>query len=275
LEFYWFNLKLGLGTDYTRYLEYPKVLEFLEIPSQTSQTLLDVGSGRRGQFPLFLAHKFRQLTVYSTDPREDFMEQMRLVKKLGLEEDVQSKRLRLQQVDVLAPAFDGERFDRISCISTIEHIPGNQDTKAIQNMAKLLKPNGLLVLSIPFNTYRYADVYQRSRAYAVPGKAENGNRHFFERIYDPQTLQERLISPSGLTLEKQYYFGEPGFSLGRWMHRGAKGKDLVARIVFKSYLLHLLIPFLSPLFLKEIAPDSYDTEDWSGVGTILRLRKSN
>jgi SAM-dependent methyltransferase len=276
LSFYLFNLRLGQGTDYTRYFEYPKALQMLDIEREQRLSLLDVGSGRRGQFPLFLASKFPNLSVCCSDPRNDFKDQMQSVKKLGLNAALDSGQLRLESMDILSPTFPDESFDRITCISTVEHIPEDGDTVALRNMARLLRPGGLLVLSVPFNWYRNGENYSVGPTYPVPGSPGGDailGRHFFERIYDPKSLQARLVAPSGLHPEKVVYFGEPGFSFGRFIHEGYRGKRLIPRVLFRLRLAHLSVPLTAPLFLKEIEPTSYDAEDWSGVGVLVSLRK--
>jgi SAM-dependent methyltransferase len=53
-------------------------------------------------------------------------------------------------VDILNP--DGklqERYDAITCISVLEHIENH--ARAVQNMAELLKPGGILILTTPFS----------------------------------------------------------------------------------------------------------------------------
>jgi 2-polyprenyl-3-methyl-5-hydroxy-6-metoxy-1,4-benzoquinol methylase len=278
LSFYVFNLRLGQGTDYTRYFEYPKALEMLAIGDVERLSVLDVGSGRRGQFPLFLAAKFPQLSVCSSDPREDFGEQKESVKKLGLQAALNSGRLRLEAMDIQSPIFPDETFDRVSCISTVEHIPEEGDSTAMRNMGRLLKPMGLLVLSVPFNSYRNGEIYRRERAYPVPQRqgsnAVSLRRHFFERVYDEESLNRRIIGPSGLELEQIVYFGEPGFSFGRFMHHGFRKKGVLATLLFASRLVHLSIPLTSSLFLRQIEAQAFDAEDWSGVGVLLSLRKT-
>jgi len=276
LSFYWFNMRLGQATDYTRYFEYPRALELLEIEPGRPLSLLDVGSGRLGQFPLFLASRFPFLSVCSSDPRDDFSEQRRHITRLGLDQALQTGRLRLEQMDILSPVFGESSFDRITCISTIEHIPEAGDSEAIRQMARLLKPSGRLVLSVPFNFFRSGDLYRPERAYAIGGEPNlpNRGRQFFERVYDASSFQERLLVPSGLRLERAIYFGEPGFSFGRFIHRGYRKHDAFPNLLLKMRAIQVLIPWISGVFLKEISEQDYDAEDWSGVGMLVSLKKN-
>ncbi len=274
--FYVWNLRLKHGTDYTRYFEYPKAVEMMSVEVGDRLSLLDVGSGRLGQFPLFLASSFPQLSICASDPRDDFREQLEYVEKLGLQSALASGRLRLESMDILAPIFPDQTFDRITCISTLEHIPGEGDTTAIRNMARLLKPGGLLVLSVPFNRYHNGEIYRAERMYAVGGgdggQAASNGRYFFERIYDEPSLRCRLLEPSGLQIERTVYFGEPGYSFGRFIHAGYYQGRTLPKLLLKSRVVQILMPWLSPMFLKEITPEQFDAEDWSGVGVLIALR---
>ena len=92
-------------------------------------------------------------------------------------------------------------------------------------------------------------------------------------MYDPTAFQQRLLEPSGLSLERTIYFGEPGFSFGRFIHRGYTKRDLIPRLLLKMRAIQILIPWISGAFLKEISEQDYDAEDWSGVGMLVSLRK--
>ena len=106
-------------------------------------------------------------------------------------------------------------FDKILCISTIEHIW--DDTKAIQEMARTLKPHGILAITCPFSICYSQNPYKPGldSLYADAG-----------RIYTKETLFSRLINPSGLSLVGGY-----GFSLSpkewRSHHFPSQAEDFV------------------------------------------------
>ena len=56
----------------------------------------------------------------------------------------------------------GSLFDRIFCISTLEHLPKNDIQKALKEFARKLAPNGLVIISVdyplidPENLFRVA-----------------------------------------------------------------------------------------------------------------------
>ncbi|GAB4483178.1 MAG: hypothetical protein Kow00124_32470 [Anaerolineae bacterium] len=105
--------------------------------------------------------------------------------------DGRSGRVRWQHQDATALTLPDESFDRVVCISVIEHIP--DDRAAIREMARVLRPGGLLALTTPCGP-----------AYQQPGdhphhKDETGRwTGDLDRVYSAEALQERLVGPSGL-----------------------------------------------------------------------------
>lgn len=73
-------------------------------------------------------------------------------------------------------AFDAGEYDIVLCKSTIEHLPGDDDVASMREMARVLRPGGLLLL-----TTDTAETFRRCRGH----------------YYDEAALYERLIEPSG------------------------------------------------------------------------------
>ena len=88
-----------------------------------------------------------------------------------------------------------------------EHIhPANGgDIAASKNVTQLLKPEGIFSFSVPyykkaFREYKHGDVYAT--------KAISGEKTFFQRFYDEESLNRQIIEPTGLTLLEKKYLGE-------------------------------------------------------------------
>jgi 2-polyprenyl-3-methyl-5-hydroxy-6-metoxy-1,4-benzoquinol methylase len=80
--------------------------------------------------------------------------------------------------DIKDPALS-QRFDLITCISVLEHIP--EHTLAVRNMIRLLNPGGYLVLTVPYSEDRYIpDVYQIPTSMGY-GKGERYVTQVFSR----------------------------------------------------------------------------------------------
>lgn len=198
------NASLGAGRkirglDYVRCLEFPLVYENLEL--EPGMKLLDAGS-RTSIFPLFLVSR-DAIEVHATDLDPTVDNLNTLAREMG---DIPGT-LVVKQADLRALPYDDNTFDRITIISVIEHVPETGDTEGIRELARVLKPGGKLIVTVPFGmTERdfFLDETVYSEDYA-------GKPVFFQRHYTPQTLEERLIQPSGLRVETLRYFGEAGF----------------------------------------------------------------
>jgi SAM-dependent methyltransferase len=164
---------------------------------------------------LWLAAK-SQLDLTATDIMDGFIPQARyLLGRLGLAEEI-GGRLRLETQDARALAYADGTFDAAYSISVVEHIPDDGDSRALREIARVLRPGGRLSLTVPFAT-RYAeewvgrDVFERRR--------RSAERLFFQRRYDTAALEKRIIAPSGLREVERAYFGEPALRFDRYWNR--------------------------------------------------------
>ena len=108
-----------------------------------------------------------------------------------------AKNTRVITGDVLTTEWPPASFDAVVAISTIEHIglgcydaPVDEagDTKTMQRIAEWLKPGGVCYFDVP---------YRPHGPYAV---------HSNFRAYDPEHLDARLLTPSGLKKEYAQVF---------------------------------------------------------------------
>ena len=154
-----------------RRTEYPWAINNGELDKPMK--ILDVGSGI-SIFPIYLASKGHE--VYSIDFDEILMN--RVSPELSKQAGVNVKYL---VGDATKIDFKDESFDRVFCISTIEHLEEekingkyinfhkkNLDVKAIKEMFRVLKPGGILVLTFDWSesideqrSYKLDDIYDR------------------------------------------------------------------------------------------------------------------
>jgi SAM-dependent methyltransferase len=253
LSYMWATRRYGLvhwlfgGADYSRAVEYPLTARLLQ--ARAGERLLDVGSGRRGEFAA-LARR-AGLEVTAIDERDD----------VGAEAADGS--LRFQRADARELPFEDGSFDRITAISTIEHIPEGDD-RAMAELARVLRPGGRLVVTVPFNPLKRADLYIRGGVYG-----REGERVFFERVYDEDELERRLIAPTGLRLVERIYLGEPGVRLSR-LYYSPRG---LARRVRHRIPWGPLFPLLAHRYFRPVRPEDFDIDDWSGVAAVLAFEK--
>ncbi len=202
--------------------EYYKIAEMrftVECLVSQKRTILDLGSGRSG-LPTFLVR--RNHTVVSAElDRHALSVQNRLAQRLP------APRLSTATANFLSLPFRDESFDAISLISTIEHVPGDGDIQTIRSLSRYLKPGGDLIVTVPaesqpseqWTAHTIGHIYGEA-------KSQNGASGFL-RVYDPRSLRERLIIPSGMKLIRLAYFGETSewgwFGLGRnWIGRNGR-----------------------------------------------------
>jgi len=155
--------------------------------------IADIGT-ENSCLPLYLAARYN-ITAYGLDYYfgewgEKFMLPVLLKcknEKFNLEVKSTNKntisQIIYKQEDAQSLTFDDDFFDMITCVSTIEHI--ENDSLAMEEMGRVLKPGGLLYMTFPFN-HDYVE---------KPPELHSN------RIYDMKTLFSRIIIPSKLDVK--------------------------------------------------------------------------
>lgn len=82
--------------------------------------------------------------------------------------------LTIEKVDMQNLKYKNASFDKVVCISSIEHVPN--DRQAIKEMMRVLKPDGSLLLTTEFND-------------SSPRKVDDPDGSFY-RIYDNKQIEE-------------------------------------------------------------------------------------
>lgn len=91
-----------------------------------------------------------------------------------------------------------ERFDAVTCISVLEHIPDHR--AAFSGMLERLEEGGHLLLTVPYNERRFVEDVYSTR----PG-ARSGKRRSICRVYSRAQLDEWLRGNPGRIIEQEYY----------------------------------------------------------------------
>ena len=126
-----------------RRLEYSLALEVLLKHLKPGSRYLDAGSGAT---PLawIMAKNGVQSEASDFNPR--------LVQDLiSFNPDaVYGSSVKLERQDLTQTTYADNTFDAVSCISVIEHIPAPGDQASVKEMLRILKPGGVLVLTLDY-----------------------------------------------------------------------------------------------------------------------------
>ena len=195
-----------------RYFEFDYVNANLQ--SITNNKILDVSSPYL--FGFYQSSKINSDYFYINPDLRDLNNVISLSKKIKFRANYVAK-----SIDALSLPFPDIFFDCIISISVIEHIKDDGDSSAIREIWRVLKPGGYLILTFPVKKDYEIEYRNRDEYNLKSGK--NSDQYFFQRIYNKQKIEERLLScinnyqiidPKifGVT-EKEFYTGYKK----RWM----------------------------------------------------------
>ena len=171
-----------------------------------NQKVLDIGVG----YGVYLRNICENVGQYvGIDPEEI---NLKKVKKQIIFENVEV----IQNVAEFLP-FEENSFDNIVMIEVLEHV--NTDKKAIQEIFRVLKPGGSLVITapnklFPFEThgFRIGSHNYSTRGFGfpfLPYFPDFLRKHFANaNVYSPQKIK-KMLENEGFTIQKIAYLG-PG-----------------------------------------------------------------
>ena len=231
------------GIDYYRGIEYPATLALLNNQDRKNYNietkLLDIGSL---DAPISLCFAARGYKVYALDINKRVLKLENTAKKLGI------SNLRSVVADATKLPFGDNFFDIVTAISTIEHILPieNGDTIAMKEIGKVLKPNSMAIITVPYKN-KFSEDW---KYHPVHGK-------YLTRSYDEDSVHSRLIKPSGLFVSKIFYFCD----------------DIGFYKIWYKLLIYLLSP-VSYLFARGFLKLSVKPINARGIIMILEKKKN-
>ena len=229
---------LSQGINFYRCWEFPLVLSYFRLDSTIR--LLDVGA-YRSIFPWVLASRGCEVHVVDIDP--EVAVQKRYGRYLGRGDDPVG-RVYVTVQDATVTSFQDDFFDLILNISAVEHFPGDGDIEFVREANRILKPGGRLFLS-----FGIGEEYREWRW-----------EWLFCRTYDKEALQKRIVEPSGLGVEAEFYFeDEKTRRFTEWWFR----LPLVLRNGLLGWMQR---PLYERLYLKDRAKEG----DAYYLGLVLR-----
>ena len=227
--------------------------------------VLDVGSGA-SILPSYLLST--GAFVHASDMDDYVMGQGAICRgnKTIKEEDL--ARLTVDVEDIRGTDYPDCHFDRIIMLSMVEHIHFGDDSRAMREAARILKPGGRVVLTFDVARDAHELVYQfpgslgftmddirsiREEVRRDPSRRlqedftvlKKGHHPGYTRFYNERTMMECLVRPSGLDLVEHGYYGDGTFVIRAFFDRRR----------FVEYL-YWLQPILSVLLCKKFdGPD--------------------
>jgi SAM-dependent methyltransferase len=225
--------------DFVRWREFDFALRAIKRHMRSPRYVLDISSPKL--LPLTVASELRGCKVLSTDILEREVNWVRMAgDRLGL------GNLTTRTLDARETPFRSNLFDLITSVSVFEHIAPERggEIPAIREVARVLAPGGVAILTVPFSRQYFADyqcgtVYERSSMDQEP--------IFFQRFYDLDMLQQNIIAASGLDLLSLRFIDERHFS--KDPHR--RVAHFVNGSQRQTFWFGPMYPLLSHLFLSQ------------------------
>jgi len=177
-------IRVVVPLDPSRYLELPETQR--ELALRPGERVLDLASPKL--LAVVLARAGAE--VVSVDQLEAEIDAWR---KLTAGEP----RLELTVGDGRALRFEDASFDAAYSVSVLEHIPEPGDEEALRELARVMRPGGRVVVTLP-HARAYREDWRDAPVYADQGGA--GGRHFFQRWYDAARVERLVAAAPGLEL---------------------------------------------------------------------------
>jgi SAM-dependent methyltransferase len=171
------------------------------------------------------------------------------------------RRLTLETADGTALAYPDQSFDAAYSVSVIEHIPGDGDAQAMSELARVLRPGALLVLTFPYRK-QFEDEFVEHDLY---GTRFEGEPIFFCRHYSGDAVHERLLASGAFDVVEQVLWRKEGVP---------QAQARAHRIIPSGWPIgHLLGPVLPLLGRRAMRPGTVNDPAPNNVlGLALRRR---
>lgn len=192
--------RLALPVSYWRSREFAYAWRQLDL--WPGSRVLDLGSPK--DLAVMLA-RHRGFRVVATDILPEAIALSRRYASAQGREGFSRGRVYSEVQDGRALTYADGVFDAAYSVSVLEHIPERGDTAALRELIRVVKPGGIVVVTVPFDrTYRETfvagPVYERKPVGAEPV--------FFERHYDETALAERLLPSDIADVVDLRFWGE-------------------------------------------------------------------
>ncbi len=176
-------VRVVVPLDPSRYLELPWALE--RLGAKPGQRVLDLAGPKL--LSVLLARQGVRVTAVDQLERE-------IATWQALAGDVPELELRV--ADGRALPFEDDSFDHACSISVLEHIEEPGDAEALRELARVVRPGGRVLVTLPHAT-AYREDWRDAPVYA---NEPAGGRTFFQRWYDSARVDALVAAAPELEL---------------------------------------------------------------------------
>ena len=216
------NARLHKPTFYiTRYTEFPVALS--SMAPNIHEILIDIGCGK-SPFSLFLSFYDKKITasdISFTDLND--------LKTSSGNYYPKAKLPFFTCADSQSLPFKTASFDKLFCISVLEHLPGESDKNTISEALRILKPGGKAFFS-----------FEMDETFCEEKIENSGDRSDYCKRYSKKNITELFFNRPDFAIAEEGIFT-------RFL--GIRKFYKMNRPVWNHLLLDWIQPFFAPLFM--------------------------
>ncbi len=241
-----FDEWLRAPMNYVRIIETPLTISLIDLKEE--HKILDISSPKL--LALYLgANGFPEITI--SDVEDYFIEDFKIyAKNFGFSP-------RIETFDATNIPFGDNSFDRVFSISALEHVADNGDREIAKEVARILKRDGIFVITAPASN-SYSEEWLKEKNFYWPTKIREDGRAFFQRRYDEKSIRERFGS-IGFRIDDIIFIAEipieePKLNAnGRFFYNAYYLQDLMSVKILKKLNRRLRLPLLPYLAYRQLS----------------------
>jgi ubiquinone/menaquinone biosynthesis C-methylase UbiE len=187
----WYELPM----NYVRIMELPLTFELLD--AEKEHKILDISSPKL--LSLYMSiNGYRNLTI--SDIEDYFVEDFkRYSEEFSLAPDI-------AVFDAKTIPYQTNTFDRAFSVSVLEHVPHQGDVNILKEVARVLKPGGIFICTLPAYKIYLEEWIKNNFIYWETHTNAEGAK-FYQRRYDDASIDQRFAN-LGLDIKEIIYIAE-------------------------------------------------------------------
>jgi SAM-dependent methyltransferase len=203
--------RLALPVSYWRSVEF--AYAWRQLTQSAGARILDVGS------PKDLAAMLARHRGYEVVATDILPESVLLSRRYASAQGLEGRgpgRVHSEVQDGRALTYADGAFDAAYSVSVLEHIPDRGDSAAIRELVRVVRPGGVVVVTVPYDQ-RYRETFVEGPVYER--KPVGSERVFFQRHYDRETLAQRLLGVETAEVVDLKFWGEGAVRMDAFLER--------------------------------------------------------